>query len=248
MKRNILVTGGAQGIGKITVRDLLSAGYAVTVFEIDQEALDELTTEFQSENLLALRVDVSDEAMVKAGIDQSIGRFGRLDGLVNNAVYQVFKPFQTLSLQEWQRALEVNLTGPFLCVKYAESALRMSHGAIVNICSTRALQSEAGTESYSVSKGGLLALTHALAMSLGPDVRVNAISPGWIDVSAVKKKSAAHPYELRDEDHAQHPVGRVGKAEDIANMVLFLLNPANDFITGQNFVIDGGMTKKMIYR
>ena len=95
---------------------------------------------------------------------------------------------------------------------------------------------------------GLLAMTHALALSLGPDVRVNAISPGWIDVSGVKKKSAAKQYELREDDHAQHPAGRVGKAEDIANMVLFLLNPDNDFITGQNFVVDGGMTKKMIYK
>ncbi len=246
--KNILVTGGAQGIGKITVRELLAAGYAVTVFEIDQEALNELTADFQTKNLLAVPMDVSDEEMVKAGIQRSVDHFGRIDGLVNNAVYQVFTPFCELSLQDWNRALAVNLTGPFLCVKFAESALRKSRGAIINICSTRALQSEAGTESYSASKGGLLALTHALAMSLGPDVRVNAISPGWIDVSGVKKKSAAKQYELRDEDHKQHPAGRVGQAEDIANMVLFLLNPANDFITGQNFVIDGGMTKRMIYQ
>jgi NAD(P)-dependent dehydrogenase (short-subunit alcohol dehydrogenase family) len=246
--KNILVTGGAQGIGKIMVRKLLAARYAVTVFEIDQEALDELTAEFQSENLLAIPVDVSDEERVKAGINQSLERFGRIDGLVNNAVYQMFTAFHELSLQDWNRALAVNLTGPFLCVKYAEAALRKAHGAIVNICSTRSLQSEAGTESYSASKGGLLALTHALAMSLGSDVRVNAISPGWIDVSGVKKKSAAKQDRLSEEDHKQHPAGRVGKAEDIANMVLFLLNPANDFITGQNFVIDGGMTKRMIYR
>jgi len=248
MKKNIIVTGGAQGIGKITVRELLVAGYAVTVFEFDTEALGELRAELQNENLLAITVDVSDEEMVKAGIQQSTDHFGRIDGLVNNAVYQVFKSFQELNLQNWNRALAVNLTGPFLCVKYAETELRKSHGSIVNICSTRALQSEADTESYSASKGGLLALTHALALSLGPDVRVNAISPGWIDVSGVKKKSLAKQYELQREDHAQHPAGRVGKAEDIARMILFLLDPANDFITGQNFVVDGGMTKKMIYR
>ncbi|WP_339736224.1 SDR family oxidoreductase [uncultured Sunxiuqinia sp.] len=248
MKKNILVTGGAQGIGKITVRELLDVGYMITVFDRDTEALKELTAAFQTENLLAIPVDVSDEEMVKAGIQRSADHFGRIDGLVNNAVYQVFKPFHQLSLQDWNRALAVNLTGPFLCVKYAQEELRKSRGAIVNICSTRALQSEAGTESYSASKGGLLALTHALAMSLGPDVRVNAISPGWIDVSGEKKKSAARQYDLRDEDHAQHPAGRVGKAEDIAHMVLFLLDPANGFITGQNFVIDGGMTKKMIYK
>ena len=97
--------------------------------------------------------------------------------------------------------------------------------------------SEPETEAYAATKGGLVALTHALAISLGPDVRVNAVAPGWI--------SGAD--DLRDVDHAQHPAGRVGKAEDIANMVLFLLNPENSFITGQNFIIDGGMTRKMIY-
>jgi len=141
----------------------------------------------------------------------------------------------------------VNLTGPFLCTKYAADELKKTKGAIVNICSTRALQSEPNTEAYSATKGGLLAMTHALAMSLGPDVRVNAVSPGWIDVSAVKKKSLAQQYSISSEDHAQHPAGRVGKAEDIANMIEFLLRPENDFITGQNFVVDGGMTKKMIY-
>lgn len=115
------------------------------------------------------------------------------------------------------------------------------------MASTRAFQSEANTEAYSASKGGIVALTHALAASLGPDVKVNSISPGWIDVSAAKKKALAQQYEFRPEDHTQHPAGRVGKAQDIANMMLFLLKPENDFITGQNFVVDGGMTTKMIY-
>ncbi|MGQ7870468.1 SDR family oxidoreductase [Sunxiuqinia sp. sy24] len=248
MKKNILLTGGAQGIGKIVARELLAANYGVTVFDCDGEALAELRDEFGTNDLLALEADVSDEAMVKAGIQESLEHFGQLNGLVNNAVFQLFKPFDALTLEEWNRALAVNLTGPFLCVKYAETELRKAHGAIINICSTRALQSEAGTESYSATKGGLLSLTHALAMSLGPDVRVNAISPGWIDVSGVKKKSMAKAYQLREEDHRQHPAGRVGKAEDIANMVLFLLHPQNDFITGQNLIVDGGMTKKMIYQ
>jgi NAD(P)-dependent dehydrogenase (short-subunit alcohol dehydrogenase family) len=125
--------------------------------------------------------------------------------------------------------------------------LKTTKGSIVNIGSTRALQSEQNTEAYSASKGGILALTHALAVSLGPEIRVNCISPGWIDVSGVKKKSAANQIELSGADNEQHPAGRVGKPEDIANMVLFLLNPENDFITGQNFIVDGGMTRKMIY-
>jgi NAD(P)-dependent dehydrogenase (short-subunit alcohol dehydrogenase family) len=152
-----------------------------------------------------------------------------------------------LSLEEWNRVIGTNLTGSFLTAKFAAPHLKQSKGSIINISSTRALQSEANTEAYSASKGGVLALTHSLAVSLGPEIKVNSISPGWIDVSGVKKKSKSKQIELTEADHLQHPAGRVGKAEDIANMVLFLLNPANDFITGQNFVIDGGMTKKMIY-
>ena len=115
------------------------------------------------------------------------------------------------------------------------------------MASTRAFQSEPNTEAYSASKGGVFALTHSLAMSAAPDVRVNCISPGWIDVSGVKKASLAQQDFLSQTDHEQHPAGRVGKAEDIARTILFLLDKKNDFITAQNFVIDGGMTRKMIY-
>jgi NAD(P)-dependent dehydrogenase (short-subunit alcohol dehydrogenase family) len=152
-----------------------------------------------------------------------------------------------LTLEEWNRAIGTNLTGTFLCAKFSSPHLIESRGSMVNMCSTRAFQSEPDTESYSASKGGIYSLTHALAMSLAPNVRVNSISPGWIDVSAVKKKAKARQVKLSESDHAQHPAGRVGNAFDIAQMVMFLLDPANGFITGQNFVIDGGMTKKMIY-
>jgi len=150
-------------------------------------------------------------------------------------------------LDEWNRVIGTNLTGAFLCAKHTAPFLKNSNGSIVNISSTRAFQSEPNTEAYSASKGGILALTHALAMSLAPEIRVNCISPGWIDVSGIKKKTKANQIELSEVDHQQHPAGRVGKPADITNMVLFLLNPENDFITGQNFIIDGGMTKKMIY-
>ena len=107
--------------------------------------------------------------------------------------------------------------------------------------------SEANTEAYSASKGGIFALTHALAVSLGPDIRVNSISPGWIEVSELKKSSQRSSPVLSEADHLQHPSGRVGKATDISSTILFLINPENTFITGQNFIIDGGMTRKMIY-
>jgi NAD(P)-dependent dehydrogenase (short-subunit alcohol dehydrogenase family) len=117
----------------------------------------------------------------------------------------------------------------------------------VNLASTRALQSEPGTEAYAASKGGVVALTHALAVSLGPAVRVNSVSPGWIDVSEWKKSSVRRSADLRPIDHAQHPAGRVGSPPDVAALVAFLLGPDAGFITGQNFVIDGGMVRRMIY-
>ena len=143
---------------------------------------------------------------------------------------------EKLALREWNRRIGTNLTAAFLMTKHAATLLRRSGGAIVNIASTRALQSEPDTEAYAASKGGLVGLTHALAMSLGPEVRVNCVSPGWIAHTPVRKK-----------DHAQHPVGRVGRDQDIAALVAYLISDAAGFITGQNFVVDGGMTKKMIY-
>jgi NAD(P)-dependent dehydrogenase (short-subunit alcohol dehydrogenase family) len=131
--------------------------------------------------------------------------------------------------------------------KHAAPHLRRAHGAIVNIASTRALQSEPDTEAYSASKGGIVALTHALAASLGPAVRVNCVSPGWIDVSARQKARKRRPARLSRADHAQHLAGRVGTPEDVAALVAFLLGEEAGFITGQNFVCDGGMTRKMIY-
>ena len=152
-----------------------------------------------------------------------------------------------LTLQEWNKVLAVNLTGAFLCAKYAARHLKEAKGSIINICSTRAQMSEPNTEAYTASKGGIYALTHAMAVSLGPEVRVNSISPGWIDVSMNKKSSIRKPEKLTGMDHLQHPAGRVGQGEDIARMIEFLMAPKNNFITGQNFVVDGGMTKKMIY-
>ena len=247
MVKNIIVTGGAQGIGKITSLELLKNGYSVSVFEVDEEAIEEFNSDINSDRLAFFKTDVGNEESVKQSNESALKRFGNISGLINNAAIHANKPVTELSLYEWNKVIGVNLTGAFLCSKHAAPFLRESKGSIINLCSTRAFQSEANTEAYSASKGGIFALTHSLAVSLGPVIKVNCISPGWIDVSGIKKKSDAKPYQITEEDKTQHPAGRVGKAEDIANMVLFLLNPENSFITGQNFIIDGGMTRKMIY-
>lgn len=245
--KNFIVTGGAQGIGKIITQKLLEKGFGVSVFEIDEEAISDFKSEITTEEIAFLGTDVANEESVANSVKQSFEKFGNISGLINNAAVQIDKPVTELSVEEWNRVIGVNLTGAFLCSKHAAPFLKSTKGNIINISSTRAFQSEKNTEAYSASKGGVLALTHALAVSLGPEIRVNCISPGWIDVSGVKKKSKANQVELSEANHDQHPAGRVGNAGDIAQMVLFLLDPENSFITGQNFVVDGGMTKKMIY-
>jgi NAD(P)-dependent dehydrogenase (short-subunit alcohol dehydrogenase family) len=249
-KRVAMVTGGGQGIGKCIVKHLLNVGMAVAIAEIDGEAGREAEESFQQAGLVQFyETDVSNEASAERSVRLTVEHFGRLDALVNNAgiAHPHNAPVHELPLEQWNRVIGVNLTGMFLCVKHSVPHLRRTKGAIVNIASTRAIQSEPNTEAYSASKGGVLALNHSLAMSLGPDIRVNCISPGWIDVSDWKKGKQAKKPHLTEMDHVQHPAGRVGKPEDIAALVAFLISGEAGFITGQNFVVDGGMTKKMIY-
>ncbi len=244
----VLVTGGAQGIGRALAERFLTEGCRVVVADVDREAGKE--TEQDLKDLGEVRfieTDVADEASVSALFSQISETFSRLDVLINNAGIMIRRPLTELSVQEWNRVLGVNLGGAFLCSRQGARALREARGGILNIASTRALMSEPDTESYAASKGGLVALTHALAVSLGPEVRVNCISPGWIDVSGWAGKSRRHQAALTPRDHSQHPCGRVGMPSDVASLAVFLCRPENGFITGQNFVVDGGMTRKMIY-
>jgi len=245
-----LVTGGGQGIGKGIAKRLLEEAMSVVIAEIDEEAGREAESQLKAIGpVLFVQTDVRDEASVRNCAGLTLERFGRIDALVNNAgiAHAEQAPIEKLSLDDWNRMISTHLTGCFLCSKHACPELRKARGAIVNIASTRALQSEPNTEAYAAAKSGIMALTHALAISLGPDVRVNCIAPGWIDVRAWKKGVQEPQPELRLIDDAQHPAGRVGKPEDIAALAAFLISEEAGFITGQTFIADGGMTRRMFY-
>ncbi len=249
-RRCALVTGGGRGIGRAIARHLLQAGWAVTIADIDREAGQKTSAEFAPTGpCLFHQTDVRQEDDVKNAIAATLVRFRRIDGLVNNAGIAKASAAKVteLALADWNRIVGANLTGAFLCAKHATPHLRAAKGAIVNIASTRALMSEPNTEAYAASKGGLIALTHALAISLAPEVRVNCISPGWIDTRGEGAANARQSRELSAADHAQHPAGRVGRPDDIAEAVGYLLGDKAGFVTGANLVIDGGMTRKMIY-
>lgn len=236
-----LVTGAGRGIGRAISERFLDEGASVVLVDCDEQALHETCAQLADKgDVLAQVCDVGDATAVRDAVARSGAWKGRLDALVNNAA--TTKGFGTelerLELGDWERALAVNLTGPMLLSQQALPYLRQAKGAIVNITSTRAQMSEPNTEAYAACKGGLSALTHALAISLGPAVRVNEIAPGWIHTG---------DEELSHVDHAQHPCGRVGQPADVAALAAYLVSDEAGFVTGQSFTIDGGMTRKMIY-
>lgn len=226
MEHTAIVTGAARGIGRGVADHLERAGWSVA--RLDADAGSGI-----------IPCDVSDEASVARAFDM-LGDFFR-DGLgllVNNAgiAEPHAGPVEEMALAVWNRYLAVNLTGAFLMARAAIPHLRRGGGSIVSIASTRALMSEPDSEAYAATKAGLVGLTHALAISLGPEVRANAIAPGWIVTTGEA---------LSDEDHAQHPVGRAGRVEDVAEAVEWLAGAG--FVTGEVVVIDGGMTRQMVY-
>jgi NAD(P)-dependent dehydrogenase (short-subunit alcohol dehydrogenase family) len=224
MKRAI-VTGGAGLIGTAICRMLGESGWQVASYDLADGP----------DSARHIRCDVADEASVRDAFAE-LG-WDRLDLLVNNAgiASPGTGPLTQLSLADWRRVTDSHLTGAFLMTR-AAAPLLGEGGAIVNMASTRAFMSEPRSEAYAAAKGGIVALTHALAISLGPRVRVNAIAPGWI---------AAEDAPLSREDHAQHPAGRVGRPADVAEAVLYLATAG--FVTGQVLILDGGMTRRMIY-
>jgi NAD(P)-dependent dehydrogenase (short-subunit alcohol dehydrogenase family) len=234
--RAVIVTGAGSGIGAAISRRLAASGWRLIAADADANLAEAIAVATGGP---AVVCDVANEQAVIDLVEQTRQRFGRLDAIVSNAGISANGSLEATSLEAWNRVLAVNLTAAFLLARGAERELRAAKGAIVTIASTRAHMSEPNTLAYSASKGGLLALTHALALTLAPDVRVNCISPGWIDTGK------GGP--LRPSDHAQHPVGRVGRPEDVAACVAYLLSDDAGFLTGAEIVIDGGMTRKMIY-
>ncbi len=240
--RNCFITGGAHGIGKELVSEFARAGAKVSFCDTDQRAGRELADRYG--NVYFYPADVREEAELVRVFREAAGG-GVTDILVNNVGVGNFAPITETTVGDFANILKINLRPVFILSR--EMALQRREkgtdrrGAIVNISSTRYLQSEPGTEGYAASKGGIVSLTHALAVSLAEyRITVNCISPGWIETKNYDELSAG--------DHEQHPSGRVGRPDDIARLCLFLADERNDFINGQNFTADGGMTKKMIYR
>jgi NAD(P)-dependent dehydrogenase (short-subunit alcohol dehydrogenase family) len=249
-----IVTGGAQGIGK-GITQALTQGWRVAVLDLDAEAVRDLSDEIPTDKLMAIRADVASERYVEKAFDKitawtkAAEEADGIDLLVSNAglADPVSGPIEKLALKTWQAWQDSHVTGAFLMARAAVPLLRQRKGAIVIMVSTRAIQSEPDTEAYAAAKGALCALTHALAISLGPDIRVNAVLPGWIETRPWAKAQAREAVEHRAIDREQHPVGRVGEPSDIAATILFLASEGAAFITGQQIAVDGGMTRKMIY-
>lgn len=218
----VVVTGGASGIGACMAEKFRQEGAIVEIIDI------------KPGNWFV--GDIASKATLEMFADYIIDRHGRIDILVNNAL-PVMKGLDDCTYEDFLYAQKVGVVAPFYLSKLFRNYFQAG-SSIINISSTRASMSQAQTESYTAAKGGISALTHSLAISLAPKVRVNSISPGWIDTTGE---------EFSIEDATQHPAGRIGTPDDIASMILFLSSDEAGFITGENITIDGGMTRLMIY-
>lgn len=240
----VIVTGAAQGIGRGIAEAYAEKGAKVVLTDLDEEkgAATAAAIRQKGDSAIFIACDVRSEEAIVDMMKTVVQEYGKINILINNAGFGIWKSPLDLSVDEWDDVMNTNVRSCFLATREAAKYMSKNEqgGAVVNMASTRATMSEPNSEAYAASKGALVALTHAMAVSLADNhIQVNSISPGWIETGNYS--------ELREIDHTQHPAGRVGKPGDIARACLYLTDPDNDFITGENLVIDGGMTRKMIY-
>ena len=239
--KHIVITGGASGIGRCTTETFLQEGSIVTIIDVDQVAGQQLESRY--DKLRFFHGDVAEKSVLEEFVDTLDSP---VNGLINNACINHGGILSGCSYEDFEVVQRVGVIAPYyLTSLLVQKNLLASNASIVNISSTRAYQSQPDTESYTAAKGGISALTHALAISLAGKARVNSISPGWIEASAYHEGKEITEHSKQDKE--QHPVGRVGTPEDIAQMVLFLCSDKASFITGENITIDGGMSRLMVY-
>jgi NAD(P)-dependent dehydrogenase (short-subunit alcohol dehydrogenase family) len=239
--KSIIITGGSNGIGEGIALAFGKLGAIVFIADVNEQKGNRVVQKIEENGgrAIFLKTDVSKEEDIINLIRNVIDKIGKLDILVNNAGISAFKPFLSLTTDEWDHVINTNLRSVFISSREAAKVMK-NGGRIINMASTRAIMSEPNSEAYAASKGGIVSITHSLAASLQPNgITVNCISPGWIQVDQNE--------ELKETDHLQHWSNRVGKPEDIAKACIYLADPENNFINGQNIIIDGGMTRKMIY-
>lgn len=257
--RHVLITGGGSGIGRCLVLSYAQAGAAVSFFDQNQAAGEETLAILREQQLSARYwpLNVADAAAREKTIAEVLAHTsGRLDILINNAaianahtanLFAATDASNREDVHPFDQVLAVNLAAPFHLTRLLTPALIAAKGCVINLASTRAFMSEPDSEGYAASKGGIVALTHAMAISLGQHgVRVNSIAPGWIDTTDWQLGRPT-PVDWPIAEHAQHPAGRIGVPADIAAACFYLSGPDAGFVTGENLVIDGGMLRKMIY-
>ncbi|HWD41261.1 MAG TPA: SDR family oxidoreductase [Fimbriimonas sp.] len=235
-----LVTGAGNGIGKACANALAAAGAYVWINDVDQEAAGQTALEMDGSAVVA---DVADPGAIKRMAETIQAKSGRLDLLINNAGFDYDHPFPSLPLSEWTNVHNVHLRGMFLVAQACNSL--MAHGsAIVNIASVHASMTEPGFAAYASAKAGIVGMTRAMAIDLGPKIRVNAISPGYVHTRLITQwlESTPDPAQTLQKTIRLHPMARLGRPEDIAHMAVFLCSDLSSFVTGQNFTVDGGLT------
>lgn len=235
----VIVTGGASGIGEASVRAFAREGAKVVIADFADHG-QTLADELGTDKALFIKIDVTDSAAVQAMIAQTVAKFGRLDVMFANAGIAADAPVDELEESAWQRTIDINLNGVYLCDKYAiQQFLKQGSGVIVNCGSIHSHVGKRGVTAYAAAKGGVKLLTQTLAIDYGAkNIRVNAVCPGYIDTPLLSHI----PDEAKQKLVALHPMGRLGRAEEVANAVLFLASDEASFVTGSSLLVDGGYT------